>query len=120
MMNNPTPQNRQFNRIPISIPVKGKYSLKTFQNHSFEGQSLDISYDGLCIKTNANGFKAGQKLKLSAWRYKGDFPIKATGKICWTDSNNDTPGSLNIGIKLIRTRHYSLWCEIVDGMGSST
>ena len=107
-------QKRQFERVPISLPVNGKYVPKIFQSHFFEGQSLNMSYDGLCIKTRSNGFKAGQNIQLGTRLYKGDFLLKARGKICWVNSDLESPDSVNIGIKLIKTRHYNLWCKRVD------
>ena len=105
---------RQFERVPISLQVNGKYVPKIFRSHFFEGQSLNLSYDGLCIQTKSNGFKTGQNVKFGTRLYKGDFLLKAKGKICWVNSNFESPESINIGIKLIKTRHYNLWCKRVD------
>ena len=107
-------QKRQFERVLISLQVNGKYVPKIFQSHSFEGHSLNLSYDGLCIQTSSNGFKAGQKLRFGTSLYKGDFSLKARGKICWVSSHDSSEGTINIGVKLMRTRHYDLWCKRVD------
>ncbi|MFC1531950.1 PilZ domain-containing protein [Thermodesulfobacteriota bacterium] len=113
-MSSESNQKRRFDRVSISLPINGKCIMKLFQSHPFEGQSQNLSYDGLCIKANTNSFKVGQKVKLKTRLYKNDFSIKARGKICWVGSKNDSQGPINIGIKLTRTRHYSLWCKRVD------
>ena len=107
-------QNRKFERVPVSLPIIGKTIPELFKGHSFEGESQNICYNGLCIKTSANGFRVGQKLKFGTWLYKGDFLFKAKGKICWINSNNDSPETMGIGIELIKTSHYKKWCERVD------
>ena len=113
MLNDPS-QNRQHERVPISLPIISKSIHNLFQRHTFEGKIKNISYNGLCIKTSPNGFRVDQKIRFGTWLYEGDFLLKAVGKICWINSNNDSPETMNIGIELIRTRHYNQWCRRVD------
>ena len=112
MVNEPTFQNRQMSRIPISLQVIGKQDF--FQRYSFSGKSLNISHDGICFETNINSLEVGQKIKLVTCFYDGDYLFKATGDIRWMKINDDFPKSMNIGVKLIKTSKYNLWCKKVD------
>jgi hypothetical protein len=108
-------EKRRFERVPISLPIKGKCITKIFQNHSFDGQTQDISFHGLCIKTKSlNGFKAGQMVKWKTRLYEGDFSIKAHGEICWIDAKHDIDWPITMGVKIRRIRHFSHWCEKIE------
>ena len=113
MVSASTFQNRQMIRAPISsIEVIGKMNF--FQRYSFLGKSLNVSYDGICFKTSSNCLEVGQKIKLGTCFYDGDYLFKATGNVRWMNINDDPPGSMNIGVKLIKTSYYNIWCRKVD------
>ena len=107
-----TLQNRKCNRVPISLQVIGNSNF--FQRHSFSGKSLNVSYDGICFETNNNCLEVGQKIKLRTRFCDGDYFFKSTGNIRWMNINDDLPGSMNIGVKLIKTSYYNIWCRKVD------
>jgi hypothetical protein len=108
-------EKRRFQRVPLSLPVSGKCLEKAFKGHNFQGETRDVSFDGLCIKaTSSNRFKAGQKVKLKIRLYKGDFPIKAKGIICWVDSQSNLDWPISMGVKLTRIRRYGFWCERIE------
>ena len=111
-----TIQNRQFFRTPVSLEVMGKTMQKFFQGYSFKGESLNISYDGMCFETKLNGLKVGQEIKLETCVCEGDCIFRMKGKICWINSNDNFPRSMNVGVKLIKTRRYDLWRRRVDKM----
>ena len=105
-------QNRLMTRAPISIQVIGK--LNFFQRYSFSGKSLNVSYDGMCFETSNTCLEVGQNIKLGTCFYDGDYLFKATGNIRWMNRNDDFPGSMNIGVKFIKTSYYNIWCRKVD------
>jgi hypothetical protein len=108
-------EKRRFQRVPLSLPVSGKCLEKAFKGHNFQGETRDVSFDGLCIKVkSSNGFKAGQKVKLKIRLYKGDFSIKAKGITCWVDSQSDLDRPISMGVKLTRIRRHRLWCERIE------
>ena len=85
-----------------------------FPRHIFSGKSLNVSYDGICFEADKYCIKFGQKIKLQTCFYDGDYIFNATGNIRWMNINDDLPGSMNIGVKLIKTNHYNIWCRKVD------
>ena len=107
-----TLQNRQMIRVRVSLQVIGK--LKFFPRYSFLGKSLNVSYDGICFEAIINCLKVGQNINLRTCFYDGDYLFKATGNIRWMDINDDFPGSMNIGVKFIKTSKYHIWCRNVD------
>ena len=105
---------RHFDRAPAYFPVAGKLVESIFKSQPFEGQSQNMSYDGLCIRVKSNGFQTGEKIKLRTRLYKDDFLLKITGRIAWVSSQDDNGPPFSMGIQLTRTRHYDLWCKKVD------
>lgn len=108
-------EKRSFKRIPLTLPVEGKSRAKVFQGHDFQGQILDVCFDGLSIKVDdADGFKVGQKVKFKTKLYPGDFSIKAQGIIRWVNTKKIPNQHINMGVQLTKIRHYSLWCKKVE------
>ena len=86
-------EKRRFERVPLALPVKGKCLETLFHSHLFQGETQDVSYEGLCIKVgSSNGFKVGQEVKLRTWLYRDDF-LKARGRVCW-DQVDHEPSTL--------------------------
>jgi hypothetical protein len=71
-------EKRSSKRVPLTLPLKGKYRVKALQSSHFQGETLDMCFDGIGIKVDdTNGFKVGQKIKFKTRLYPGDFSIKA-------------------------------------------
>jgi len=108
-------ENRRHKRIPLVMPICGKCLQKMFQGTPFRGETLDLSYGGLRIKTRGDGaFRAGQKIKFRTRLYKGDFLLKGQGVVCWVNGRKVPGASAVMGVRLTRIRHYSTWCERVE------
>jgi hypothetical protein len=108
-------EKRSFERIPLTLPVKGRTRTKAFQGHDFQGQILDVCFDGLRIKVDdTNGFKVGQKVKFKTKLYSGDFLVKARGIIRWVNTIKIPNPHINMGVQLTKIRHYRLWYEKVE------
>ena len=102
-------------RVPLSLPVSGKIGQGFFRSHKFEGETEDVSVDGLCINVAVpNGFSKGQKIKLRTRLYKGDFLIKATGVVRWADTRNRPEGPIRMGIELRGVGHPSHWYKRIE------
>jgi len=107
-------EKRRFKRVPLVFPVKGKWMEKLFHSHIFQGKTLDVSNEGLCIKVdNSKVFKVGQEVKLKTWLYGDDF-LEARGRVCWVHGLPDPDWPINMGVKIIRMRNDALWIERVQ------
>ena len=108
-------ERRRFKRVPLNLSIIGALPTGFMQNHRFEGETHDISFDGLRIKVETpNGFEVGQKIKFKTRLYVGDFLIKGKGLITWVNGPDEKELMDTIGIKLTRIGHYRLWCERIE------
>ena len=108
-------EKRSDKRIPLKLPLKGKYRVKALQSYHFQGETLDVCFDGLSIKVDdANGFEVGQKVKFKTILYPGDFSIKAQGIIRWVDTLKSPNSQINMGVKLTKMRRYRIWCKRIE------
>jgi len=107
-------EKRRFERVPLALPVKGKCLETLFHSHLFQGETQDVSNEGLCIKVDSsNRFKVGQEVKLKTWLYRDDF-LKARGRVCWVHGLPDPDWPINMGVKIIRMRNDALWVEKIQ------
>ena len=89
--------------------------MKGLKNNQFQGESLDVCFDGIGIKVDeTNGFKAGQKVKFKTKLYPGDFSIKFRGIIQWVNVKQVPNPHINMGIQLTNIRHYRLWRKKIE------
>ena len=108
-------EKRSFKRIPLTFPVEGKSRVKALQSYDFQGEILDMCFDGVGIKVDdTNGFKVGQKVKFKTRLYPGDFSIKAQGIIRWVNTIKIPNAHINMGVQLTKIRHHRLWCKKVE------
>jgi len=108
-------EKRHSQRVPLALPIKGKGLEKLLHGHSFQGQTQDVSYEGLCIKIDStNGFKPGQDVAFKTRLYPGDFLLKAQGRVCWINDMSDSDWPVNMGLKIIRMHRYRLWVERIE------
>lgn len=108
-------EKRRHRRIPLTLQVNGNCRETKFQNHPFQGETQDISYEGLCIKVNSmNGFKIGQQVKFKTRLYQSDFLMTCQGEICWVRNLHDSAWPINMGMRLTKMRHYGLWVERIE------
>jgi len=116
-MPNEFSEKRRFGRIPLNLSVNVALSRGFLQNHRFEGETHDISFDGLRIKTESpKGFEVGQRIKFRTKLYVGDFSIKGKGVVAWVNGSDRNKSTNMIGIKLVKIGHYNLWCERIERM----
>ena len=107
-------EKRRFKRVPLVFPVKGKWMETLFHSHIFQGKTLDMSNEGLCIKVDSSKvFKVGQEVKFKTWLYGDDF-LEARGRVCWVHGLPDPDWPINMGVKIIRMRNDALWIERVQ------
>ena len=108
-------EKRHSQRVTLALPIKGKGIGKLLHGHSFQGQTQDVSYEGLCIKSDStNGFKPGQDVAFKTRLYPGDFLLKAQGRVCWINGMSDSDWPVNIGLKITRMHRYRLWVERIE------
>jgi len=108
-------EKRSFKRIPLTLPLKGKYRMKALQGYHFQGEILDVCFDGLSIKVDdTNGFKVGQKVEFKTMLYPGDFSIKAQGIIRWVNTIKIPNVHINMGVQLTKISRYRMWCEKIE------
>jgi hypothetical protein len=108
-------EKRSFKRIPLTLSVEGKSRVKALQGYDFQGEILDMCFDGIGIKVDdTNGFKVGQKVKFKTKLYPGDFSIKAQGIIRWVNTIKIPNVHINMGVQLTKIRRYRLWCEKIE------
>jgi hypothetical protein len=108
-------EKRSFKRIPLTLSVEGKSRVKALQGYDFQGEILDMCFDGIGIKVDdTNGFKVGQKVKFKTKLYPGDFSIKAQGIIRWVNTIKIPNVHINMGVQLTKIRHYRLWCNKIE------
>jgi hypothetical protein len=108
-------EKRSFKRIPLTLLLKGKYRVKALQDYHFQGEILDVCFDGLGIKVDdTNGFKVGQKVKFKTMLYPGDFSIKAQGIIRWVNTIKSPNVYINMGMQLTKIRRYRMWCKKIE------
>jgi len=108
-------EKRHSQRVPLALPIKGKCLGKLLHSHSFQGQTQDVSYEGLCIKIDStNGFKPGQDVVLKTRLYQGDFLLKAQGRVCWINGTPDSDWPVNMGVKITHMHRYRLWVERIE------
>ena len=108
-------EKRRVRRILLTLPLKGKFRVKALQSYHFQGETLDVCYDGLCIKVDdTNGFKVGQKVKIKTMLYPGDFSIKAQGIIRWVNTIEIPNLHINMGVQLTNISRYRLWCKKIE------
>ncbi|MBW1801821.1 MAG: PilZ domain-containing protein [Deltaproteobacteria bacterium] len=111
----PSSENRRHKRVPLALSIIGKCAVKAFRSHDFQGETRNVSYNGLCIQSqNINGFKVGQKVTFKTRLYDGDFLLKGQGILCWIRDHGNSDGPANMGIRLTRMRHYGSWCERIE------
>ena len=56
-MNSEVSERRRFKRVPLNLSIIGALPTGFMQNHRFEGETHDISFDGLRIKVETpNGW----------------------------------------------------------------
>jgi len=107
-------EKRRFERVLLALPVEGKRLETLFHSHLFQGETQNVSNEGLCIKVDSSdGFKVGQEVKLKTWLYRDDF-LKARGRVCWVHDLSDPDWPINVGVKIIRMRNDALWVERVQ------
>lgn len=110
-------ERRRFKRVPLNLSIIGALPTGFMQNHRFEGETHDISFDGLCIKVESpNGFEVGQTVKFKTRLYIGDFQLKGKGLIAWVNGFENKELNDTIGVKLTKIGHYRLWCERIERM----
>jgi len=108
-------EKRRHIRVPLTLPITGKFRESLFRGHRFQGETLDLSYGGLGILTgNPNGFKAGQKVRFRIQLYSGDFRIRGKGTVCWVGGKNTQDRSMVMGVRLTKVMRYSTWCEKIE------
>jgi hypothetical protein len=108
-------EKRSFKRIPLTLSVEGKSRVKALQGYDFQGEILDMCFDGIGIKVDdTNGFKVGQKVKFKTKLYPGDFSIKVKGIIRWINMNKIPNSHINMGVQLTKIRRYRLWCKKIE------
>jgi len=108
-------EKRHSQRVPLALPIKGKRLGKLLHSHSFQGQTQDVSYEGLCIKIDStNGLKTGQDVAFKTRLYLGDFLLKAQGQVCWINSMPDPDLPVNMGVKITHMRRHRLWVERIE------
>jgi hypothetical protein len=108
-------EKRSFKRIPLTLPVEGKSRVKALQGYDFQGEILDMCFDGLGIKVDdTNEFKVGQKVRFKTKLYPGDFSIKAQGIIRWVNTIKIPNVHINMGVQLTKIRRYRLWCKKIE------
>jgi Tfp pilus assembly protein PilZ len=108
-------EKRHSKRVPLTLSVKGKLPETLFHSKFFQGETRDISYEGLCIKTdNSSKFKAGQEVRLKIRLYPGDFFLKAKGNVCWVRDLPDPDWPINMGVKIIHMRSHRRWVERIE------
>jgi len=109
------PEKRRYERVHLTLPVNGQCLGTGANNHPFEGETKDVSFEGLCIKINRpNGFEAGQKVNFSTRLYQGDFLIKGEGNVCWIHSLSSPDWPISMGVIVTRMQRYSLWLERIE------
>jgi hypothetical protein len=108
-------EKRSSKRIPLTLPLEGKSRVKALQRYDFQGETLDMCFDGIGIKVDCtNGFKVGQKVKFKTRLYPGDFSIKVKGIIRWINMNKIPNPHINMGVQLTNIRRHSLWCKKIE------
>jgi hypothetical protein len=108
-------EKRHSQRVPLGLPIKGRRLEKFFHRHFFNGQTRDVSYEGLCIQIDStNGFKPGQDVSFKTRLYPGDFLLKAKGRVCWITTMPDPVWPFNMGVKITHMHHHRHWVERVE------
>jgi hypothetical protein len=108
-------EKRNSQRVPLALPIKGKHLGKLLHSNSFNGQTRDVSYEGLCIQINStNGFQPGHDVAFKTRLYPGDFLLKAQGRVCWVDGKPDPDWPVNMGVKITHMHRYRLWVERIE------
>ena len=108
-------EKRRSQRVPLTLPVKVKCPEALFRSYSSRGETLDISYEGLCITIDkSRGFKVGQEIELKIKLYPGDFLLKAKGIVRWIHNVSDPDWPVNAGVKITRMWHKGLWLERIE------
>lgn len=73
-------------RLPISFPV----SCKQDDNEQLGGRATNLGTGGLAINTNSP-IKTGERLKVELFVPGKLNPVKAVGKVIWSQFHYDTP-----------------------------
>jgi hypothetical protein len=108
-------EKRHSQRVSLGLPIKGKRAGKLLHSQSFQGQTSNVSYDGLCIQIDStNGFKPGQDVSFKTRLYPGDFLLKAKGRVCWINTMPDPVWPFNMGLKITHMHHHRHWVERVE------
>lgn len=106
---------RRFTRVPLSLPIYGRTVEGFLRGHRFEGETKDVSYQGLSIDISVpNGFIKGSKIKFKTQLYKGDFLLKATCVVRWVESRTKPERSIRMGVELTAVGHPTLWLERIE------
>jgi len=108
-------ERRRSIRLPLTLSISGKTVEGLFRNHSFAGETEDISFNGLCINVNVpNGFSRDKRIKFKTQLYRGDFLLKATGVVRWVDTQHNPEGPIRMGVELAKIGHYRHWRERIE------
>jgi len=108
-------EKRHSQRVSLALPINGKRLGKLLNSHSFQGQTQDVSYEGLRIKIDStNGFQPGQDVAFNTRLYPGDFLLKAQGRVCWINGMPDADWPVNMGVKITHIHRYRLWVERIE------
>jgi hypothetical protein len=92
--------------VSLTLPAKGKCLGKLLHSYSFQGETQDVSYEGLSIKVDGiNGFKVGQDIEFKTGLYPGDFLLKAKGRVCWVHALSNPDWSNNMVMKITCMRN---------------
>ncbi len=108
-------EKRIHDRIPFTLEVKGKAFSGSGKKCRFQCITEDICFHGMRLKIHEDSFyHPDQDVKLKIRLYRGDFFLRATGKICWVRHSSKTPAHMNIGIRFTRIRRFNAWCDRIN------
>lgn len=108
-------EKRYYGRIPFTLQVKGKVTSAAGEKRRFKCISEDIGFYGLRLKVPENShYQPGQQVRLKIRLYRGDFFLRARGKVCWVGHSPKTASHMNLGIRLTRIRRFTAWCDRIN------
>lgn len=102
-------------RLPLALQVKGKLKLDSGGRHNFHCVTEDIGFHGLRVKVPRRfGYRRNQLIKLKIRLYRGDFFIRARGKVCWVDDRPENGSRAHMGIRIVKMRRFNTWCDRIS------
>ena len=108
-------ERRHGYRIPLALPIKGKCMGTASEGNSFEGETKDVSFEGMCVRLNSQvSLHEGQDITFRTRLYPGDFFLNAEGTVRWVSPCTDSESPGLVGVKINRMRRYSLWIERIE------